>query len=105
MSNTGSEIKPEAVREIDFDDIGATFAAFGPAFLRVVRILTVDNGTDADMYLTLNGVTDQLRVRAGQAKVYDLKTDDLYINPGDVISIRYKTAPTSGDVFIESITA
>lgn len=103
MSNTGASLKPEAVREIDFSALTASFASFGPPLTGWARYITMDNNTDQDVYLSKNGVTNQWRVRSGTSKIYDLKNNDLYLSPGDQLSIRYKggVAPTRGDVFVE----
>lgn len=105
MSNTGANIKPEAIREIAFGTLTTSYQAFGPPFERPVRIFTMDNGLNADIYLTLDPTKDQLRCRTNQAKVWDLKTSDLLINPGDQLYIRAKSAVSSGDFFLESITS
>lgn len=101
MSNTGCQVKPEAVREIVFGTVTTSYQQLGPAFTGFQRYLTMDNGFDVDMYLSLDGVTDMWRVRPGQAKIFDLKTNDILINPGDTISIRTKSAASSGDAFVE----
>lgn len=105
MSNTGAKIKPEAIREIAFGDLTTSYQQFGPDFTRFVRFFTMDNDLDVDIYLSLDGETDQFRCRPNQAKVFDLKTNDTIINPGDKIYIRAKSAPSSGDAFMESITS
>ena len=105
MSNTGAVIKPEAIREIAFGSLTTSYQDLGSPFGRVVRFITLDNGTDTDIYLTLStSAIDQFRVRPGQAKVFDLKTNDALINVGDIIRIRSKTAPSMGDAFMECIT-
>ncbi len=104
MSNSGALIKPEPIREIVFGDITTSYQQFGPQFTRLVRFFTMDNDMDVDIYLSLDGVTDQFRCRPEEAKVFDLKTNDCLINPGDFLYIRAISAASSGDCFVESIT-
>jgi hypothetical protein len=103
MSNTGASLKPEAVREIDYTLITSAFAAFGSPLTGWARYILMDNNTDVDIYLSKDGVKKQWRVRSGTSKVYDLKTNDIFLSPGDQLYISYKggVAPTRGDVFVE----
>lgn len=105
MSNTGAQIKPEAIREIAFGDLTTSYQPFGPVFKRPVRFITMDSDLDQDIYLTLDPTIDQFRCRKQEAKVFDLKTNDTLINVGDQLYIRAKSAVTSGDFFLESITS
>lgn len=103
MSNTGAEIKPEAVREVAFGSINSTYTAFGPVVVGYSRYMLFDNSTDVDIYVSKDGVTNQWRVRAGTSKIYDLKTNDSFLGRGDQLSVKYRggVAPTRGDFFAE----
>lgn len=105
MSNTGANIKPEAIREIAFGDLTTDYQPFGPPFQRPVRSFSMDSDLDADVYLTLDPTKDQFRCRPLQQKIWDLKTNDLLANPGDQLYIRAKSAVSSGDFFMEVITS
>ncbi len=105
MSNTGAQIKPEAIREIAFGDLTTSYQPFGPPFERPVRVFTMDNDLDNDVYLTLDPTEDQFRCRPEESKIWDLKTNDILINPGDQLYIRAKGSVSSGDFFLESITS
>lgn len=105
MSNTGANIKPEAIREIAFGSLTTSYQAFGPPFKRPVRAFSMDSDLDADVYVTLDPTEDQFRCRSEEQKVWDLKTNDLLANPGDQLYIRLKSAASSGDFFMEVITS
>ena len=102
MANTGANIKPEAVREIAFSALNTSYQQLGPDTQGFLRYLAIDNGTDQDIYVSLDGVTDQFRCRAYSAKVYDLKTNDLYYERNSAIYIRSKALPMEGDAFVET---
>lgn len=102
MSNTGCRVKPEAVREIAFGALTTAFQPLGAAVNGFLRYIFLDNGTDTDMYLSLDGFTDHFRVRPGQAQVFDLKTNDILILPDQIISIRSRSLPSTGDAFVQT---
>jgi len=107
----GRRVEFEAVREVAFGGIGAAYAALGAALTDNARIIGITNTTDAEVYISFDGVTNHLRVASGSFKLYDLTTnkvrDDGYFLPtGTVIyQMRVAAAPTSGALWAEVITA
>lgn len=101
MSNTGSRVKPEAVREIVYNVLTTEYQPLGDPFRGVLRYFTGDNGTDTDIYLTLDPTEDQFRLRPNQVMTYDLKTNDITVLPGQVLYIRSKSLPSEGDAFFQ----
>lgn len=94
MSNTGNSIKYEAIREVAFGTIGATYATFGSVFTRDVFRVWLTNNTNADIYLSVDGVTDNIKMPAGSGRVYDNKTNDMYLKKGTQWYIKYAAAPS-----------
>jgi hypothetical protein len=103
MANTGARLKPEAIREVAFGAITAAFVQMGAVFAGPLRIICLTNDTDADVYFSFDGTTNQLRLKAGTFKLFDCKTNDGFFNTGQAIYVKYVTAPSSGLVYVEAI--
>lgn len=101
MSNSGQNVQNEAIREVAFGSINATYDPLGAAFLHDVFLVSMFNDSDANMYLTVDGATDQIKVAAQSGRVFDYKTNDMYRKKGTQFSIRYETAPTLGGFWLE----
>lgn len=103
MSNTGARLKPEPIREVAFGSLTASYVQLGAAITAPLRIVIMTNTTDADVYVSMNGTDNQFRVVAGTFKLLDLKCNDAFFGKDEVFKVKYKTAPTSGDFFIEAM--
>lgn len=108
----GTRVAFEAVREVAFGGIGAAYAAIGTGTLDHTRLFTVHNTTDKDIYLSFDGVTNDLRIASGSARVFDLTTnkvqdDGLFIRKGTIFYQKRTAmgAPTVGSVWIEVMYA
>lgn len=107
----GRRVRFEAVREVAFGGIGAAYAALGAALTDNARIIALTNTTDAEVYISFDGVTNHLRLAAGSFKLLDLTTnkvrDDGYFLPTgtQIFQMRVAGAPTSGAFWAEIITA
>ena len=101
----------EPIREIAFGAIGAAYSAVGTLTTDYTRLFSITNTTDADVYISFDGVDNHLRVITGSAKVYDISTnkvrdDGLFIPKGTVFYVkRAAGAPGSGLVAIEVMYA
>lgn len=98
MSNSGLKVKDEALREVAFGSITGSYANLGVALAHDAFIDCFINATDADIYVSFDGVTDHKKFPANSGRVTDLKTNDAYRIEGTQISIKHDgvTAPTSG---------
>ena len=107
----GRKVEFEAVREVAFGGIGAAYAALGAITADNARMLGITNTTDAEVYISFDGVTNHLRVAAGSFKLYDLTAnkvrDDGYFlaNRTQIYQMRVAGAPTSGALWAEVIIA
>lgn len=107
----GTRVNFEAVREIAFGSISGTYAAIGTATLDHTRIVSFTNGTNADVYISLDGTTNMLRVAANSFKLFDLVSnevsdDGFFISQGTVFYVKQVSgAPTSGTVWVEVMYA
>jgi len=104
----GKRVRFEGLREVAFGGIGAAYAPLGTATVDYTRILSIFNGTNKDIYISLNGVTNHLRIGSGTGQVFDFTTnkvrdDGFFIPKGTTFFIRYEgaVAPTTGAAWIQ----
>lgn len=99
----------DAIRSLAHGSVAATYAAIGGPFANIVRLICLTNNSDGDMFFSIDGTTDQLFVAAGSFKLFDLNTnrthrDQLWALPeGTQFYVRYNTAPTKGNIYIECL--
>lgn len=107
----GTRVNFEPIREQAFGSIGASYAAIGTATVDHARLVSISNSTDADVYISLDGTTNMLRVASNSFKLFDLTTnkvsdDGFFIAEGTIFYVkRVSGAPTSGTVWIEVMYA
>lgn len=107
----GRRVSFEAVREAAFGAIGAAYATIGGVTTDYTRIVSFFNSTDADVYISLDGVTNHLRIASGTGQVLDLtsnkvRDDGLFIKQGtQFYQKRVSGAPTTGAVWIQTVSA
>lgn len=101
--------EPEIVRSIASGAIGAAYAAIGTAFTNPVRILFVQNLTDATLMFSFTGIAgqDHFPLPANGFLLLDVtanKTLDhgFFISEGWIIYVREIVAPTSGTVYVSA---
>lgn len=102
MANTGQNVKDEALREVAFGSINATYTALGSPFTHDILNLTFTNGTDAAIYVSFDGVTDHKKFLPNSGRVWDLKTNDSYRKAGTQPYIKYDSAPSQGWAGLEA---
>ena len=97
MSNSGLKIKDEALREVAFGSITASYAALGAVLAHDAFIDAFINETNANIYISFDGTTNHKKFGAQAGRVTDLKANDCYRIAGTQIYIKHDgTAPTSG---------
>ena len=108
-----TQAKFDAILSVGFASITASYTALGAALTHNWRIFKITNNTDGDMMFSANGTTNNIFIPAGGFTLYDLAAN----GPNETVSsalqlaintqfyIKYITAPTSGDVYIEGIYA
>lgn len=107
----GTRVRFEELRELAFGGIGVNYAAVGGATNDHTRLVAMYNTTDTDLYLSLNGATNHLRLASGSGKVFDLTTnkvrdDGLFVDQGTVFYVkRASGAPSTGEIWIEVMYA
>lgn len=103
----GTKLQFEPVREVAAASITASFAAVGTATIDHTRIVSFVNGTNADVYVSLDGTNNHLRIASNSFKLFDLTTnkvsdDGLFIAQGTIFQIKLVgAAATTGTFWIE----
>ena len=90
--------------------ISGTYSTFGAKLPGHARIICITNSTNADILVSADGVTDQLIVVANSFKLFDFSTnriqnDGLFVPEGTQFYVRSAGSPTTGNAYIEVITA
>ena len=103
MSNTGLKIKDEALREVAFGDITASYVALGDPFVHDSFIDSFINETNSNVYISFDGTTDHKKMGSNSGRVTDLKTNDAYREAGTQVYIKHDgvAAPSSGWFAVE----
>lgn len=101
MSNSGLSVKDEAIREVAFGGLNASLTALGSTLSHDAFTVSIFNTTDQDIYISVDGSTNQKRVPAGIGRVWDYKTNDMFRKSGTQFYVAYASAPASGNVWIE----
>lgn len=107
----GTAVNFEALRSVAAAGVLAAYSAVGTATTDHARLFSVFNSTDVDVIISLDGVTDHLRVASGSGQIFDLtankvRDDGLFIRQGTIFYVkRAAAAPSSGDVWIEVMAA
>lgn len=107
----GTRVGFEAVREAAFGAVTGSFTSLGAPTSEFVRLISISNSTNADVYVSFDGVTNHLRMSAGSFKLFDfssnkVRDDGLFIGVGTQIYIKYvSTLGTSGNVWAECMHA
>jgi len=105
----GIRVGVDAVRELGFAAILAGYSAVGAATTDTARIIYMGNGTDADVYVSIDNSTNQFRVPANSFRLLDLTANKtnwapLFLEKGVTFyAKRVSAAPTSGTFWIEVI--
>lgn len=107
-----AQVRFDPIRTVAFGVITNAYTALGGALTRNWRMFRITNNTNADMFISADGTTDNLFVPAGGFLLYDLATnaqnvqdtDWFVMQIGTQFSLKYGTvAPTSGAVYLEGV--
>ena len=107
----GTRVKFGPVREIDFGDVGASYVAIGTPLTDYTRIISFQNGLDQEVYISFDGITDNLRMANNSFKLLDLsankiRDDGLFIATGTQVYIKEVSASvSSGSFWFETMYA
>lgn len=102
MANGGVRVVPETLRQIASGAIGVGFTAIGAAYDHSIRIISLKNLTDVELYFSYDGVTIHEILPASSALVLDFTANSSsiqfpFIASGTTIYTTYAVgAPTTG---------
>lgn len=107
----GTRAQFDAVRELAFGSLSGTYAALGTALTDHARIVRIANGTDAQMYVSVDGSTNNFRLAANSFALFDFSTnkirdDGLFVAVGTQFYVKQvSAAATTGGIWIEVVSA
>jgi len=99
----------EPLRTVGFAVIGANYIPLGSALSSPTRIISINNGLNEDVFLSLDGVTDHLRLVGTGFELWDLCSNssgnDYPVFPiGQRFYVKHTgIAPVSGDIWIHAL--
>lgn len=98
----------EPLRSLGFASIGASYMGVGSALENPARMVEVNNLTDADLFLSLDGVDDHFIIAAKTAKIYDItanktREDGFFMEKGDRLYVRESETPTEKAIYFSVI--
>lgn len=106
----GTRAKLDEVRELAFGGIGAAYAALGTPLTDHARIVRFVNSTNVEVYISVDGVNNYIRMSAGSFVLYDFSTnriqdDGLFVSIGTQFYVKQVSgAPASGAVWCEVVS-
>ena len=107
----GTKATFEAVREVAFGGIGANYTALGTAITDHARLIRIVNGTNDEVYISLDGSNDHIRMAANSFYIIDLasnkvRDDGMFLALGTTFyQKKVSGAPSSGSLWIEVLYA
>ena len=107
----GRVVAFDELREAAFGTIAAGYTAIGAGTSDYARLVSMFNSTDTDVYISLNGVGNQIRLASGSGQIFDftaneVRDDGLFVREGTVFyQKRAGGAPSRGAVWIEVVYA
>ena len=107
----GTKAAFEPIREVAFGDVGAAYTAVGTGITDRARIIRIVNSLDNEVYISLDGVVDNVRMSSNSFFIIDLasnkvRNDGMFFRVGTIFFIReVSVSPTSGSLWIEVLFA
>jgi hypothetical protein len=102
---TAIRVGIEPLRSLAFGSISGTYAGIGTAFTHPIRIMKIYNGTDVDITLSDDGITDKEILPASGFVLLDFTSNAAnasgwFFAEGD--RIYAKGSPSSGSIYVSS---
>jgi len=112
MAANAQRVKFETIRSIAYTAITTSLVAIGEPFDNPIRLICIDNFTNASIFISFDGINDHTVVAAISGRVFDYATNR--VGPEDrleqpvnvqVFVRRQAGAPTSGSVYVTTMYA
>lgn len=102
----------EDLKSVAFGSISGTYVGVGTPFAHPVRLMCIDNDTDANILVSFDGISDKTFVASNGFKLFDLGTNrsesgsTLELPAGTRVYVKQESgAPTAGTVYVTAIYA
>jgi hypothetical protein len=109
MSLRGQRIRYEPLRSLAFGGISGTYAPIGTPFDNAVRILLIDNLTDANLTISFDGVNDHLIIASSSGRIIDYATNRVgpvdQLEQSEATIVYVKGSPSVGSIYVAVIYA
>lgn len=112
MSLAAQRLRYDTLRSLAFGSITTSYVAVGSAFTHAVRVINIDNLTDANLLVSFDGTNNHTVVPAGAGKIFDYATnrvgpvDQLEQSVGTTVYVKREGgAPTGGTVYVTVLYA
>jgi hypothetical protein len=99
------QLRADAQRSLAFGSIGAGYTAIGTPFAFAMRIMLMQNLTDATLQFSFTGNTDHFVLAPSSSVLFDVASDQVqtlgfYIQAGTRMFVKQIGAPTTGSVYL-----
>lgn len=103
----GIRLLAEPVRSLASGTIGAGYMGIGTGFDHPIRIVFIQNLTDATLMFSLDGIEDHFPLPANGFLLLDITANKnlsqgFYLAEGQRIYVQTVGAPTTGDVYVSA---
>ena len=97
----------ETLKSLANGSIGASYTIVGSTFTHPIRILIVNNGTNAALLFSFDGVNDTFYLGASASQTFYISsnkvTDDgLFLPIGSGVYVKQSGTPNSGSVYVSA---
>ncbi len=97
-------VRVDAIRQVAFGAITGSYTPLGSDLRHATRLMKIFNTTNADMFISFDGTTNNDYVPAGSFTLYDLTTNGISelfaFEIGTQIYVKYNSVPSSGSVTV-----
>lgn len=111
MSQTSIRLLPEALRSITGVALTSSYQAIGTPLANPSRILWIQNLTDVQVLISLNGTTDHMILAVNGFVIIDITANKsnigggTYIAQGTTVYAKEVTNATTGSVYVSTFYA
>jgi hypothetical protein len=102
-SITALRFQPEPIRSVLWSGTGAGYVPIGGPLVKPVRIIDIQNLTDAAMMFSFDFTDDHFALPANGYKILDIKANDLYVAEYTKIYVKRIGVPTASSVYVSVI--
>jgi len=107
MPSLAIRLVPDTLKSLASGSIGAAYMGVGTAFDKPIRIILVQNLTDATLMFSFDGINDHLPLPRDGYILLDITANKaiehgFYIAEGTRVYVKTVGSPSSGSVYVSS---